>query len=255
MNANPVRAKLLAGGTTFGTMAFEFFTPGLARILASAGAEYVILDQEHSGAGIDTIKAQCALARGAGIVPIVRVPNGTKELICPVLDAGALGIMLPMVETAEEARALVQWCRYRPLGKRGLALGLANDSYETAPPRAAMDAANEAILTIAMIETTAGLRNARAILGTPGIDLGWIGHFDLSDSLGIAGDFTNPLFTTAEAEILAAGRETNTPMGWLANDGAAARAGIQRGFRALCLNTDVGLLRAALSAEIIAAKG
>lgn len=254
MIANPVRQKLLAGGTAFGTMAFEFFTPGLARILAAAGADYVILDQEHSGAGIDTIKAQCALARGAGIVPIVRVPNGTKELICPVLDAGALGIMLPMVETPEEAQALVQWCRYRPLGKRGLALGLANDSYEPHPPRAAMDAANDSILTIAMIETTAGLRNARAILSTPGIDLGWIGHFDLSDSLGIAGDFANPLFTTAEAEILAAARDTNTPMGWLAGDGAAAREGIRKGFRALCLSTDVALLRTALASEIAAAK-
>lgn len=254
MNANPVRQTLLAGGTAFGTMAFEFFTPGLAAILASAGADYVILDQEHSGAGIDTIKAQCALARGANIVPIVRVPAASKELICPVLDAGALGIMVPMVESAEEARAIVQWCRYRPLGKRGLALGLANDSYRVGPPRAAMDAANDAILTIAMIETVAGLRDARAILGTPGIDLGWIGHFDLSDSLGIAGDFSDPRFTTAEAEILAAGRDTGTAMGWLAGDGAAARDGIRKGFRALCLSTDVALLRAALASEIQAAK-
>ena len=254
MNQNPVRHKLRAGGTVFGTMAFEFFTPGLARILASAGAEYVILDQEHSGAGIDTIKAQVGFARGAGIVPIVRVPACTKELICPVLDAGALGIMVPMVESAEEAQALVQWCRYRPLGKRGLALGLGNDDYQLHPPRAALDAANDAILTIAMIETTAGLHHARAILATPGIDLGWIGHFDLSDSLGIAGDFANPRFTAAEADIIQAGRETNTPLGWLANDGAAAKAGIARGFRALCLSTDVALLRTALAAEIAAAK-
>ena len=254
MTHNPVRQTLRAGGTVFGTMAFEFFTPGLARVLAAAGAEYVILDQEHSGAGVDTIKAQCALARGAGIVPIVRVPNCTKELICPVLDAGALGIMVPMVESAEEAQALVQWCRYRPLGKRGLGLGLANDDYLPLPPRAAIQAANESVLTIAMIETVAGLRNARAILGTPGIDLGWIGHFDLSDSLGITGDFTDPRFTTAEADIIAAGREVGTPLGWLANTGAQARDGITRGFRALCLSTDVALLRNALAAEIGAAK-
>jgi 2-keto-3-deoxy-L-rhamnonate aldolase RhmA len=254
MTANPVRQKLRAGGTSFGTMAFEFFTPGLARILVSAGAEYVILDQEHSGVGIDTIKAQVGFARGAGLVPIVRVPNCTKELICPVLDAGALGIMVPMVESAEEAQALVQWCRYRPLGRRGLGLGLGNDDYKLMPPRAAMDAANESILTIAMIETTAGLRNARAILGTPGIDLGWIGHFDLSDSMGIAGDFTNPRFTTAEADIIAAGREVGTPLGWLANNGAQARDGIARGFRALCLSTDVALLRSALATEIAAAR-
>ena len=255
MIANPVRQKLLAGGTAFGTMAFEFFTPGLARILASAGAEYVILDQEHSGAGIDTIKTQCALARGAGIVPIVRVPACEKDLICPVLDAGALGIMVPMVETQAQAEALVQWCRYRPLGRRGLAFGLAHDDWTPDPsPRAAMDAANEAILTIAMIETAQGLQKIRRILATPGIDIGWLGHFDLSDSLGIIGQFDHPSFTTAEADILAAGRETNTPIGWLANTGAAAKAGIARGFRALCLSTDVALLRTALAAEIQAAR-
>ena len=256
MIANPVRQKLLAGGTTFGTMAFEFFTPGLARILASAGAEYVILDQEHSGAGIDLIKAQCAFARGAGIVPMVRVPACEKDQISPILDAGALGIMVPMMESAEQAKALVQWCRYRPLGKRGLAFGLAHDDWHPAAnAQAYMDAANEAILTIAMIETAAGLQNARQILSVPGIDIGWLGHFDLSDSLGIVGQFTHPRFTTAEADILAAGRDTNTPIGWLANTGEAAKAGIQRGFRALCLNTDVGLLRAALTSEIAAAKG
>ena len=91
-------------------------------------------------------------------------------------------------------------------------------------------------------------------LGTPGIDLGWIGHFDLSDSMGIAGDFTNPRFTTAEADIIAAGREVGTPLGWLANNGAQARDGIARGFRALCLSTDVALLRSALATEIAAAK-
>jgi len=161
-----------------------------------------------------------------------------------------------MMESAEQAKALVQWCRYRPLGKRGLAFGLAHDDWHPHPDaQAYMNAANDAILTIAMIETAAGLQNARQILTTPGIDIGWLGHFDLSDSLGIVGQFTHPRFTTAEADILAAGRDTNTPIGWLANTGEAAKAGIQRGFRALCLNTDVGLLRAALSAEIIAAKG
>ena len=71
---NAVRDKLRAGGTPMGVMAFDFFTPGLAPTLAQAGAEFVLLDMEHSGAGIDTIKMQCALARGAGIVPMVRVP-------------------------------------------------------------------------------------------------------------------------------------------------------------------------------------
>ena len=249
MISNPVRTKLLAGEAVFGTMAFEFFTPGLARVLAEGGADYVILDMEHSGAGIDTMKVQIALCRGAGIVPMVRVPACEKDLICPILDAGALGIMVPMVESAEQAAAMVQWCRYRPLGRRGLAFGLGHDDYRANPPRAYMDAANDAILTIAMIETAAGLQNVARILAVPGIDIGWLGHFDLSDSLGIVGEFDHPRFTSAEATILEAGRVTGKPIGWLAADGEQARAGLGRGFRALCLSTDVGLLRGALTRE------
>ncbi len=249
MITNPVRQKLLAGERAIGSMAFEFFTPGMAAVLAAGGAEFVVLDMEHSGAGIDTIKTSITACRAAGIVALVRVPACEKGLICPVLDAGAQGIMVPMVESAAQARAMVEWCRYRPLGKRGLAFGLAHDHYQPGPVRAAMDAANAAILTIAMIETTAGLRNAAEILNTPGIDLGWLGHFDLSDSLGCVGQFDHPRFAEAEAMLLATGK----PIGWLAANGAEAKAGFERGFRAICVSTDIGLFRSAVAREFTAA--
>ena len=116
MRPNPVRATLRAGGSAYGTMAFEFFTPGLMAVLAEAGADFVLLDTEHSRAGIETIKMQIAASRGLGIVPMVRVPGSHYHLIAPVLDAGALGIMVPMVETAAQARQIASWCRYRPQG-------------------------------------------------------------------------------------------------------------------------------------------
>ena len=155
MIENLVRAKLLSGGTALGVMAFEFFTPGLARVLKAGGAEFVILDTEHSGAGMDTLKSAIAYARGAGIVPMVRVPGLARHLISPVLDAGAMGIMVPMLETADQARELVSYCRYRPLGTRGLAFGMAHDDYETRPIADAITAANNAILTIPLTAATA----------------------------------------------------------------------------------------------------
>jgi 2-keto-3-deoxy-L-rhamnonate aldolase RhmA len=251
---NPVRRKLLAGGTSLGVMAFEFFTPGLAKVLAVGGAEFVILDSEHSGAGLDTLKSAIAFARGAGLVPMVRVPGLARHLISPVLDAGALGIMVPMLETAEQARDMVSWCRYRPEGTRGLAFGFAHDDYNPGPVPAAMCAANEAVLTIALIETAAGLRNAREILAVPGIDLGWLGHFDLTDSLGIVGQFAHPDYIAAEAALLAAARAAGKPFGWLAGDGAQARAALARGFSCLCISTDVGLLRDAVTREFTLAR-
>lgn len=246
---NPVRQKLLAGGSALGVMAFEFFTPGLARVLAVGGAEFVILDTEHSGVGIDTMKASIAYAKAAGIVPIVRVPGCQRHLISPVLDAGAMGIMVPMLETVAQARDLVSWCRYRPQGTRGLAFGIAHDDYAPRPAAEAMQAANDAILTIALIETETGLNNAREIMAVPGIDLGWLGHFDLTDSLGIVGQFDHPRYLAAEAELLAAAKAAGKPFGWLAGDGEQARAALARGFSCLCINTDIGLLRASVSRE------
>lgn len=254
MPENPVRHTLRAGGQAFGVMAFEFFTPGLAAVLAAGGAEFVILDTEHSGVGIDVIKAQVAFCRGAGIVPIVRVPGCERHLISPVLDAGAKGIMVPMVETRAQAERLVAFSRYRPIGKRGLAFGIAHDAYRPTPPLEAMAAANAAVLTIAMIETESGLRNAEEILAVPGIDLGWLGHFDLTDSLGIVGEFDHARYHEAEAALLAAAQRAGKPLGWLANNAAEARAALRRGYACLCLSTDLALLRGAVTAEFDALK-
>lgn len=249
MHSNPVRKKLREGGNAFGVMAFDFFTPGLAPTLAAAGAEFVLLDMEHSGVAIDTIKAQIAFAHGAGIVPMVRVPACLYHLIAPVLDAGALGIMTPMMETREQAELLVATCRYRPEGRRGLAFNIAHDGYTggDAPPK--MRAANEAILTIALIESERGVDNAQGILSTPGLDLGWVGHYDLSDSMGLVEQFDNRRYREAEARLQAAAVQANKPLGWLVPNGAMARIALERGYRCICIGHEVAVLRSALQAE------
>ena len=182
-----MHATLRQGGTTYGTMAFEFFTPGLMPVLAACGAEWVILDMEHSGAGIETMKAMIAAARGLSIVPMVRVPGTAYHLIAPVLDAGAAGIMVPMVESAEQAADIAAWCRYPPEGRRGLAFNIAHDDYRGGDPVAKMAAANERTLVIALVETARGIANVDAIMAVPGIDIGWLGHFDLTATMGITG--------------------------------------------------------------------
>jgi 2-keto-3-deoxy-L-rhamnonate aldolase RhmA len=255
MRANPVRDRLRAGGNAFGVMAFEFFTPGLAPVLAAAGAEFVLLDMEHSGVAIDTIKAQIAFAHGAGIVPMVRVPACAYHMIAPVLDAGALGIMAPMIETREQAETLVAACRYRPEGRRGLGFSVAHDRYTGGAARPKMQAANEAVLTIALIESARGVENAEAILATPGLDLGWLGHYDLSDSLGCAEDFNDPRYLAAERRLLAAAATANRPLGWLVPTGDAALHALRRGFRCICIGHEVSVLRDALAREFSRAKG
>jgi 2-keto-3-deoxy-L-rhamnonate aldolase RhmA len=243
---NPVRAALADGGTAYGLMAFEFFTPGLMAVLTAAGADFVVLDMEHSGIGIDTIRAQIAASRGLGIVPIVRVPGCHYHLIAPVLDAGAMGIMVPMVETEAQARQIAAWCRYRPEGVRGLAFGMAHDDFTEGDVTRKMAEANARTLVIPLIETATGIANVEAIMAVDGIDVGWLGHYDLSNTMGITGQFDHPDFNAAVDALVAACRRNNKPPGILAGSVAMAEAFRARGFRCIGYGTDISLLRDAL---------
>lgn len=250
MRGNPVREKLIAGGTSFGTMAFEFFSPGLPSVLAKAGAEWVILDTEHSGIGIETIKAQVAASRGADIVPIVRVAACVSHLVCPALDAGAMGIMAPMIELPSQAADLARWCRYRPEGKRGIGFNLAHDEYSSGSVLAKMAAANERTLVIAQVESALGIENIEEICAVPGVDIVWLGHFDLSDSMGIAGQFDHPEFVRAVEKMVEACKRHGKVPGVLSTDPATARVWLNRGFRCFGYGTDISLMQSALMAGL-----
>src|SRR3954451_3304545 len=108
MRTNPVKKKLRAGGTALGTMIFEFATTGIARIAAAAGAEFILFDMEHTGWSMETIRQLLATTRAAALVPLVRVPATEYHFLARVLDVGAMGLMVPMVESGEQARVIVQ---------------------------------------------------------------------------------------------------------------------------------------------------
>jgi 2-keto-3-deoxy-L-rhamnonate aldolase RhmA len=255
MRPNRVRAKLLAGGTAYGLMAFEFFTPGLMAVLAAAGAEFVVLDMEHSGIGIETIRQQIAASRGLGIVPIVRVPGCHYHLIAPVLDAGAMGIMVPMLETPEQAAQIASWCRYRPEGVRGLAFGIGHDDFSGGDVIRKMAEANERTLVIPLIETATGIANADRIMAVEGIDVGWLGHFDLTNTMGITGAFDHADFHAAVDTLVAACRRYNKPPGILAGSIAMAESFRARGFRCIGYGTDISLLQEALRDGLATLRG
>lgn len=248
--ATALRAKLNGGGQAFGTMAFEFFTPGLTALLHHAGCEFVLLDTEHSGVGIDTIKQQIAYARGLGIAVWVRPPSKSYAHVATILDAGADGIMVPMLETAEEARDLVEWAKYRPEGRRGCAFGFAQEGYRGVGALEAQQAANERITLIGLIETKKGLENVEAILATPGIDIGWMGHFDMSDDLGTPGRFDNPAMRQAFDALAQAAKNTGKTAATADTDMEFLKEQVARGYRCLGYGTDVAVLRAAMSQGI-----
>src|SRR5437763_15971958 len=119
MRENRVKRALQNGERSLGTMVFEFPTTGIGRIAAEAGAEFVIYDMEHTGWSIETIRGLMATTRAADIVPMVRVPATQYHPPARPLDVGAMGLMVPMVESAEQAELIVASAKYPPLGRRG----------------------------------------------------------------------------------------------------------------------------------------
>jgi 2-keto-3-deoxy-L-rhamnonate aldolase RhmA len=227
-------------------MVFEFPSTGIARIAAEAGADFVIYDMEHTGWSIETIRNLMASSRAADLVPMVRVPATEYNLIARPLDVGAMGIMVPMVESAEQAQVIADSGRYPPLGKRGAAFGVAHDDYSGGDIMEKMASANEEILLIAQIETARGVENVDAIAAVDGIDVLWIGHFDLTNSLGIPGQFSHPAYLEAVERVLEACRAHNKAPGIMAGAVADGQAELQQGFRALAYSGDLWLYQLAL---------
>jgi len=251
MKSNPVKQNLAAGGNAFGSMVFEFFTPGLPRLMKNAGAEYVMYCMEHTGASFETMKTQFALCRAIGVVPLVRVPGTEYDFISRALDCGALGIMVPLVNDAEQAKFIVSSTRYPPAGgRRGAAFGFAHDDYEGGEVVEKMKMIHERTLVIAMIETRQGLENVDAIAAVPGVDVLWLGHFDMSNFLGIPGQFSHPMFQDAIRKIVGAAKKHGKAAGYMAASAALGKEYLGHGFRMLATGTDQGMLQEATRAML-----
>src|SRR6478609_1467801 len=163
MRPNAIKADVLAGRAVAGAMVFEFFSPGMSSILANAGCRFVLYDMEHTGLGYETLKWLFASCRGLPIEPMVRVPRGEYTWLARALDLGARGVMIPMVESAEQARSIVEACRYPPVGRRGAAFGFAQCDYLGGDVGQKIAEANARTLVIAQIETERGLEHVEAI--------------------------------------------------------------------------------------------
>ena len=202
MRSNPVTKKLQIGEVAIGTMAFEINSSGLGRLAATAGAEFVIFDMEHTGWSIETIRLLVATTRSANIVPMVRVPATNYHFFSRTLDVGAMGLMVPMVSTAQQARVIVNSAKYPPIGQRGAAFGVAHDDYASGDILAKMKTANDNVMLIAQIETVEGLENLESIAEVDGIDVLWVGHFDLTNFLGVPGQFNSKIYLDAIRKIV-----------------------------------------------------
>jgi len=235
----------------FGTFIVEFATPGIGHIVKAAGCEFVLFDMEHSGFGFETAKAAIRYFEAANVSMIIRVPSKDYDQIARIADMGAEGIMLPMVNNVAEARKILDCMKYVPEGNRGVGLGMAHDNYVmTGNVADRLKAANKRTSFFCLIETADGVENADAIAALDGVDCLWVGHFDLSCSLGIPGDFANKKFKNAIEKIIVATRKHGKALGRLVS---TVESGIEinkQGFDFICYSGDVWMLQAALSSGI-----
>ncbi|MGC1276416.1 MAG: aldolase/citrate lyase family protein [Planctomycetaceae bacterium] len=213
MKPNPVKAALAAGRPQVGTW-LSFDNVFSARLMARVGFPWLTLDLEHSPIDWSDAGTIFGAIADAGCVPLVRVPRGEHSLIKRVLDAGAMGIVVPMVDTVEQAREAIAAAKYPPAGNRSVGGSMhalnfgatAGDYYAKA---------NDEILVILQTESPRGVENAEAIYSLPGVDAIFVGPNDLRAQMRTA-DGTDP---TAEAHetmlqrILQAGKKTGTPVG------------------------------------------
>ena len=182
---NAIKDAIKAGKTVVGTAG----APNIdVALLADAGFDFLLFDTQHSPWELKQMGPPIQALRGKTAAPVVRVPVNEAHQICFALDAGARGIIAPMVNTRAEAEAMVQACRYYPAGNRSNA-GVRGEWGEYKTYREYMDAVNNELLIVPMIETNQALENLDAIASVPGVDVLLIGPSDLSIELGVPLDY------------------------------------------------------------------
>jgi 2-keto-3-deoxy-L-rhamnonate aldolase RhmA len=247
MAAGGLKAMAKTKAPKFGHFIVEFATPGIGHIMKSAGCDFTLFDLEHSGFGFETVKSTLRYFEAADLPAIVRVPSREYHHIARAMDMGAEGLMLPMVGNVDEVRHIVNSMKYHPAGKRGVALQVAHDRYRPGTVADKFTAANARTTLFCQIETEEGVKNADKMAAIDGVDCLWIGHFDLSVSLGIPGQFDHPDFKKAIEKTIAATKKHNKALGRLVPTVEQGIDIYKQGFDFICYSGDVWVLHNALA--------
>jgi 2-dehydro-3-deoxyglucarate aldolase/4-hydroxy-2-oxoheptanedioate aldolase len=175
------------------------------------------------------------------------VPEAKYHFLARLMDAGAMGVMIPNVETAEQAKYVVDCVKYAPLGRRGVGLGSAHTDFVVPDPATYFKESNASTVVICQIESTKGVENVEAIAATPGVDNLWVGHFDLSQSMGIPGEFQHPDFLANLRRVVEAGNKYGRRLGIQPGNREMLDQWLGIGFNVISWSVDSALYRAALA--------
>lgn len=247
MTTTTFKEALETGTPQVGLFTLEFATTGIGALAAQSGADWILYDLEHTGWSLDDVRNSLAVSRRLDIASFVRVAGHRKDLVSTALDAGAEGIMMPWVQTAEQAAEMVSWMKYPPMGQRGSAFGLPHDLYQGGDPAVSQANANAFTVFLPQIETPAAVENARAIGEVDGVDVLFVGPLDLSTNLGVPGRWDDPTFLDALDQVVAAGRDSGTATGIFCPSVEFAQMAWDKGFTVLSDGADLSVFARGLT--------
>jgi len=244
MRKNHVRAKLKRGETSIGTW-LSLSDPIAARLMARVGFDWLNVDLEHTPTNFETAALSFGFTAAEGCAPLARVPWNTGENIKRVLDNGAWGIIVPMVNSAAEARAVVEAARYAPIGNRSVGGQLHAVNFNT-DPATYYQTANEEIFVAVMAEHVLAIEALDEIAAVPGIDAFFVGPNDLLQSYGLKPGFDSddPRFNAALRKVVTVARKHGIAPGIHVADAAMAKKRIDEGFQFIAVASEVGMMLA-----------
>jgi 2-keto-3-deoxy-L-rhamnonate aldolase RhmA len=242
LQTNTVKQQLKAGHCVYGTSLEDCLDPEIATVLAAAGLDFFFVDTEHCTASYAQIQALCRVGRSAGIIPLVRVTQNEPALISRALDVGAMGVIVPRVHSADEARAAVDVMKFPPLGHRGFGLRTIVTDLKSHTAQEEVDSANRETMAVLMIESVRGLESVEKIAATPELDALFVGPYDLSLSLGIVEQFDNPLFWNSLERVIRACKQAGIAAGLQSRDMPLLTRAREMGARFLMYGSDVSVL-------------
>ena len=240
---NPARRRMASGELALGMAVRLARTSEIVPAAQTAGMDWLFLDLEHGPSSIDTASQIAVTALHAGLTPIARVPKGEFSMATRLLDNGVLGLVMPHIDNAEEARTLVSKLRFPPSGERSVFGGMPQFGFAPRPVRETSEILNRETLIIAMVETAEGIENAPEIAAVPGIDVLFIGTNDLCAELNIPGEFGHPAIASAYQRVIDGCRAINkwSGMGGLYDDALMDKF-IQAGIQFVLTGSDLSFM-------------
>jgi 4-hydroxy-2-oxoheptanedioate aldolase len=245
---NPLKARIAAGEKLLGAWVFSG-NGDVAELMARAGYPVVILCLEHGPGDTADLANLLRAVEVGGAEPLLRVAAGDPVLLKRVLDQGARSIMVPMVESAEEARAIVAACRYPPLGRRGYAGTVVRASRFGMIEDYARTAQDDLFLAL-QIESAEGVENAEAIARVEGVDMIFLGPNDLAGTMGFLEKLETPAVLAAVDRVIAAARAAGKPIAVVPHAGRDAAACARMGFALVAGVADMALIREGAKADL-----